>query len=102
MVGACATLLKPGGSVYFSTINRNIKSAFFAILGAEYLLRLLPIGTHQHKKFIRPSELAKWTREFELKIKDITGISYNPFTKNFRLVSDQIDVNYMIHAKKPT
>ena len=102
VVGACATLLKSGGSVYFSTINRNLKSALFAILGAEYLLRLLPIGTHQHKKFIRPSELASWARGYELKIEDMTGLSFNPFTKNFRLESSQVDVNYMIHAKKPT
>ena len=102
VVGACATLLKPGGSVYFSTINRNLKSALFAILGAEYLLRLLPIGTHQHKKFIRPSELASWARRYELKIEDMTGLSFNPFTKNFRLESSQVDVNYMIHAKKRT
>ena len=102
VVGACATLLKPGGSVFFSTINRNVKSAIFAILGAEYLLRLLPIGTHQHHKFIRPSELAKWARGFELKIETITGLSFNPFTRNFQLVSDQVDVNYIIHAKKLT
>ena len=102
VVGACATLLKPGGSVYFSTINRNLKSALFAIFGAEYLLRLLPIGTHQHKNFIRPSELASWARGYELKIEDMTGLSFNPFTKNFRLESSQVDVNYMIHAKKLT
>jgi 2-polyprenyl-6-hydroxyphenyl methylase / 3-demethylubiquinone-9 3-methyltransferase len=100
VVSACATLLKPGGSVYFSTINRNLKSYAFAILGAEYLLKLLPKGTHDYDKFIRPSELAQWLRTAGLELQNITGMTYNPITKNYKLNESDLGVNYLLHAKK--
>src|SRR5690606_29982457 len=84
VIQACARLVKPGGQLFFSTINRNPKAYALAILGAEYLLKLLPRGTHDYKKFIRPSELATWLREAELEIIELTGIAYNPITKKFR------------------
>jgi 2-polyprenyl-6-hydroxyphenyl methylase / 3-demethylubiquinone-9 3-methyltransferase len=99
IVSACAKLIKPGGHLFFSTINRNPKSYLFAILGAEYLLRLLPKGTHDYAKFIRPSELSGWIRESELDSLDITGLSYNPLTQHYRL-GDDIDVNYMVATVK--
>ncbi len=95
VVSACARLVKPGGKVIFSTINRNPKAYLFAILGAEYLLRLLPKGTHDYAKFIRPSELDGWIRAAGLQNIDITGLSYNPLTQVYRLGED-VDVNYMI------
>lgn len=97
VVEACARLVKPGGHVFFSTINRNPKSYLFAIIGAEYVLRLLPKGTHDYSKFIRPSELAAWTRRAGLKAREIIGMTYNPFTQTYSLGSD-ISVNYLIHA----
>jgi 2-polyprenyl-6-hydroxyphenyl methylase/3-demethylubiquinone-9 3-methyltransferase len=100
VVAACAQLVKPGGDVYFSTINRNPKAYAFAILGAEYILRLLPKGTHEYSKFIRPAELAKWLRQSGLELQDITGMTYNPLTQNYKLNPSDVSVNYLLHAKK--
>ena len=100
VVNACAKLVKPGGDVYFSTINRNPKAYAFAILGAEYMLRLLPKGTHEYSKFIRPAELAKWMRESKLELQDTTGMTYNPLTKSYKLNPNDVSVNYLLHAKK--
>jgi 2-polyprenyl-6-hydroxyphenyl methylase/3-demethylubiquinone-9 3-methyltransferase len=101
VVRACATLARPGGCVVFSTINRNPKSYLFAIVGAEYLLHLLPKGTHDYSRFIRPSELGRWIREAGLEMQDITGMTYNPFTKSYRLDPDDVDVNYLVSSRKP-
>ncbi|MCP4408280.1 MAG: bifunctional 2-polyprenyl-6-hydroxyphenol methylase/3-demethylubiquinol 3-O-methyltransferase UbiG [Gammaproteobacteria bacterium] len=98
-VSSCATMLKPEGQLFFSTLNRNPKSFLFAILGAEYLLRLLPKGTHEYAKFIRPSELSRWIRQVDLEVRDITGLIYNPITHHYRL-DDDTDVNYLLHARK--
>lgn len=100
VIQACADLVKPNGDVYFSTINRNPKAYAFAILGAEYLLKLLPKGTHEYSKFIRPSELAHWLREAGLELQNISGMTYNPITKNYKLDPHDVSVNYLIHAKK--
>lgn len=94
VVAACAKLLKPGGSVFYSTINRTAKSYVMAILGAEYILRLLPRGTHDHKNFIRPSELDLWARQSGLNLKHSTGMHYNPVSEQFWLAPGQ-DVNYI-------
>jgi 2-polyprenyl-6-hydroxyphenyl methylase/3-demethylubiquinone-9 3-methyltransferase len=99
VIAACARLVKPGGQVFFSTINRNPKSFLFAIVGAEYMLRLLPRGTHEYKKFIRPSELAGWCRDAGLQVRDTTGMTYNPLTEVYRLGRD-VDVNYLMYAVK--
>lgn len=96
VIQACKTLVKPGGSVFFSTINRNPKAYAFAILGAEYVLNMLPKGTHDYDKFIRPSELDEWARHAGLELQDIIGMSYNPFTKAYKLGHD-VNVNYMTH-----
>jgi len=93
---AISALVKPGGSVFISTLNRNFKAFAVAILGAEYLLRMLPRGTHDYRKFIRPSELARWARQCDLELIDLSGITYNPLTQSFRL-SDDTDVNYLAH-----
>lgn len=100
VIKACARLVKPGGHVYFSTINRNPKAYAMAILGAEYFLRLLPKGTHDYEKFIKPSELGQWTRDAELSLSDMTGMTYNPLTKHYRLNPDDVDVNYLVHTQK--
>jgi 2-polyprenyl-6-hydroxyphenyl methylase/3-demethylubiquinone-9 3-methyltransferase len=100
VVRACATLVKPGGDIYFSTLNRNPKAYALAILGAEYILRLLPRGTHDYAKFIRPSELALWLRESGLELQNIVGMTYNPITKNYKLNPNDVSVNYLVHAKK--
>ena len=100
IIQACHDLVKPGGSVYFSTINRNPKAYAMAIVGAEYIMKMLPRGTHDYSKFIRPSELDRWARAAELKLVDIAGISYNPFTRMFRQSQD-VDVNYMSHYRRP-
>lgn len=100
VIKACAKLCKPGGDVYFSTINRNPKAYAFAVLGAEYLLKMLPKGTHEYSKFIRPSELSNWIRRAELDLQDMTGLTYNPLTKNYKLKQGDVDVNYMVHTKK--
>ena len=99
-VRACARLVKPGGWVVFSTINRNAKSFLFAIVGAEYVLRLLPRGTHEYAKFITPSELAAHCRAAGLATADITGLTYNPITRAFALGSDA-GVNYFLAARRP-
>ncbi|WP_022961929.1 bifunctional 2-polyprenyl-6-hydroxyphenol methylase/3-demethylubiquinol 3-O-methyltransferase UbiG [Halopseudomonas pelagia] len=99
VIRACATLVKPGGEVFFSTINRNPKSFVFAIVGAEYVLRLLPRGTHEFAKFIKPAELGRWSRDAGLDMQDIIGLTYNPLTKVYKLESD-VDVNYMIHTRR--
>ncbi|MGB2115639.1 MAG: bifunctional 2-polyprenyl-6-hydroxyphenol methylase/3-demethylubiquinol 3-O-methyltransferase UbiG [Porticoccaceae bacterium] len=100
VVNACAKMVKPGGTVFFSTINRNPKAFLFAIVGAEYLLRMLPRGTHEYGKFIRPSELANWSRDAGLQINQMTGLLYNPLTKNYKLSPSDVDVNYMISTQK--
>jgi 2-polyprenyl-6-hydroxyphenyl methylase/3-demethylubiquinone-9 3-methyltransferase len=97
VISACRRLLKPNGHLFLSTINRNPKAYLFAILGGEYLLKLLPAGTHDYRKFIKPSELAKAIRAENLCLKDITGMTYNPLTKVYRLGPDT-DVNYLLHA----
>lgn len=97
VIAACAALVKPGGQVFFSTINRNPKSYLFAIVGAEYLLRLLPRGTHDFAKFIRPSELEDWSRNAGLELRELTGMSYNPFSKQYSLGRD-LDVNYLAYC----
>jgi 2-polyprenyl-6-hydroxyphenyl methylase/3-demethylubiquinone-9 3-methyltransferase len=94
-VTACAKLVRPGGWVFFSTLNRNPKSYLFAIIGAEYVLGLLPKGTHQFARFIRPSELSAWARRADLDIKDLTGMSYDPFTRSYCLGRD-VTVNYLL------
>jgi len=99
-VAACASLLKPGGNAFFATLNRNPRSYLFAIIGAEYVLRLLPRGTHDYARFIKPSELAAMCRTAGLTVSQITGMSYNPFTKVYSLGSN-VDVNYILHATKP-
>jgi 2-polyprenyl-6-hydroxyphenyl methylase / 3-demethylubiquinone-9 3-methyltransferase len=99
-VTACAQLLKPGGYAFFSTINRNLKSYLLAVVGAEYVLRLLPRGTHDYARFIKPSELAALTRSAGLQITAIIGMNYNPLTRVYSLGGDT-DVNYMIYATKP-
>ena len=96
-VAACATLVKPGGSVYFSTINRNPKSWLFAIVGAEYVLNLLPKGTHDYEKFIKPSELHSWCRKSRLTMQDLIGMHYNPISKHYWLAPG-LDVNYIAHT----
>jgi 2-polyprenyl-6-hydroxyphenyl methylase/3-demethylubiquinone-9 3-methyltransferase len=101
VVAACAALTKPGGDLYFSTINRNPKSYLFSIIGAEYLLQLLPKGTHNYDKFIKPSELASWLRSADLALQDITGLTYNPLSKHYRLDRKDVSVNYLVHVKKP-
>lgn len=100
VIRACADLCKPGGHVYFSTINRNPKSWLFAVVGAEYILNMLPPGTHDYAQFIRPSELSRWLREAHLELLDVTGMSYNPLTKRYWLGRD-VDVNYLVSARKP-
>lgn len=99
VVRACAELAKPGGWVFFSTINRNPKSFLFAIVGAEYVLRLLPRGTHEYARFIRPSELTRHCREAGLTIEDLTGMTYNPFSRTYAL-GRNVDVNYLLACRK--
>ena len=99
VIEACSKLVKPQGQVFFSTINRNPKSYFFAIVGAEYVLNLLPKGTHNYEKFIRPSEIDGWARNFNLSISSIIGMTYNPLTKKYKL-GDDVSVNYMTHYEK--
>ena len=99
IIEACSKLVKSNGRVFFSTINRNPKSYFFAIVGAEYVLNLLPKGTHNYEKFIRPSEIDGWARNFNLSISSIIGMTYNPLTKKYKL-GDDVSVNYMTQYKK--
>ncbi|HQC29141.1 MAG TPA: bifunctional 2-polyprenyl-6-hydroxyphenol methylase/3-demethylubiquinol 3-O-methyltransferase UbiG [Methylotenera sp.] len=99
IVAACAALVKPGGSVFFSTINRNPKSYLYAVIGAEYVLNMLPKGTHDYAKFIKPSELARMIRASGLDVLSTAGMSYNPITQVYAL-SDDVSVNYLVHAVK--
>jgi 2-polyprenyl-6-hydroxyphenyl methylase/3-demethylubiquinone-9 3-methyltransferase len=99
-VAALAALAKPGGTVIVSTLNRNPLAFAVAIVGAEYIARVLPRGTHEYSKFIRPSELARWGRKAGLELRDLTGISYNPITRSFRLAPNT-DVNYLAHFSRP-
>ena len=99
IVNACARLVKPEGHVFFSTINRNPKSYLFAVIGAEYILNLLPKGTHDYAKFIRPSELDNWMRNSNLSTQEIVGMSYNPISQHYWLGSD-VTVNYLVHSTK--
>jgi len=101
VVRACAAMTKPGGTLFFSTINRNPKSYLLAIIGVEYVLRMLPKGTHEYGKFIRPAELGQWIREAGLELDQMTGLTYNPLTKIYRLNETDVDVNYMICVRKP-
>ena len=101
VVNACAKLIKPGGHVFFSTINRNFKAYVFAVLGAEYILNMLPKGTHDYAKFIKPSELASWVRQSDLSLEGQAGMSYNPITQRYWL-NDDVSVNYLLHTMKPT
>jgi 2-polyprenyl-6-hydroxyphenyl methylase/3-demethylubiquinone-9 3-methyltransferase len=98
-VRACSALVKPGGWVFFSTINRNPKAYLYAVIGAEYILRLLPRGTHDYSKFIKPSQLAAMCRSASLIVSGIVGMTYNPLTRIYSLGSDT-DVNYILHAQK--
>lgn len=100
VVRACATLVKPGGWVFFSTINRNPKAFLFAIVGAEHVLQLLPKGTHAYARFIRPSELAQWCRNEGLELAESKGMEYNPITRRYRLSGDT-SVNYLMACRKP-
>jgi 2-polyprenyl-6-hydroxyphenyl methylase/3-demethylubiquinone-9 3-methyltransferase len=100
VISACARLVKPGGQLFFSTINRNPKSYLFAVIGAEHLLRMLPKGTHDYDKFIKPSELAACLRKAQLEMHNISGMTFNPITKNYRIGKD-VDVNYLVHASRP-
>jgi 2-polyprenyl-6-hydroxyphenyl methylase/3-demethylubiquinone-9 3-methyltransferase len=99
IVAACAKLVKPGGQVFFSTINRNPKAYLLAVIGAEYVLNMLPRGTHDYTKFIKPSELASWMRLADLSLNHQIGMSYNPITQHYWL-GDDVSVNYMMHTVK--
>ncbi|MEA3274828.1 MAG: bifunctional 2-polyprenyl-6-hydroxyphenol methylase/3-demethylubiquinol 3-O-methyltransferase UbiG [Pseudomonadota bacterium] len=99
VVRACSRLVRPGGHVFFSTLNRNLKSYLLAVIGAEYILRMLPRGTHDYARFIRPSELDGWARGARLRTIDITGMTYNPLTASYRLTKDDVDVNYMVTCR---
>lgn len=101
IIKSCADLVKPGGSVYFSTINKNLKSFLYAIVGAEHLLKLLPIGTHEYSKFIKPSEIDTWARDSMLELNDSVGLAYNPIFEKYSLTKN-LDVNYMMHFTKPS
>jgi 2-polyprenyl-6-hydroxyphenyl methylase/3-demethylubiquinone-9 3-methyltransferase len=100
IVQACAQLVKPGGHLFFSTINRNPKAYLFAILGAEYVLKLLPTGTHDYAKFIKPSELSAWARQYGLAGGELIGMGYNPLSKRYFLQKN-VDVNYLAHFTRP-
>ena len=100
VVKACAKLVKPGGWVFFSTLNRNPKSFLFAVVGAEYILNLLPKGTHEYARMIKPSELANWVRAQGLDVMHMKGMTYNPFTRNYAMGSDT-DVNYLMATQMP-
>ncbi len=101
VIAACANLASSGGNLYFSTINRNPKAFLFAIVGAEHILKLLPAGTHDYDKFIKPSEMAGWIRDAGLILEGMTGLTYNPITRNYRLNPADVSVNYMVRAIKP-
>ncbi len=99
VIEACARLVKPGGHVFFSTINRNPKAYLFAVIGAEYVLNMLPRGTHEYEKFIKPSELSSWARRSGLTVSGLKGMSYSPLSKRYWL-GDDVSVNYIVHAVK--
>lgn len=101
VIAACHELVRPGGHVFFSTINRNAKAFMLAIVGAEYVLRMLPRGTHEYAKFVRPAELESWSRKSGLELKSITGMQFNPLTGRYSLGED-VDVNYMMHFVRPS
>jgi 2-polyprenyl-6-hydroxyphenyl methylase/3-demethylubiquinone-9 3-methyltransferase len=100
-VAACAALARAGGHLFFSTINRNPKSYLFAVIGAEYVLKLLPKGTHEYARFLKPAELARMCRDAGLEVRETTGLIYNPATRIYSLKSGDTDVNYLLHAVKP-
>ena len=102
VVRACMALVKPGGQVFFSTLNRNPKAYALAVLGAEYLLRMLPRGTHDYRRFIRPSELAAWCREAGLEVREQSGLVYHPLTRRYSLSSSDVSVNYLMHCRRET
>ncbi|MEQ6917493.1 bifunctional 2-polyprenyl-6-hydroxyphenol methylase/3-demethylubiquinol 3-O-methyltransferase UbiG [Halomonas aquatica] len=102
VVRACASLVKPGGQVFFSTLNRNPKAYALAVLGAEYLLRMLPRGTHDYSRFIRPSELAGWCREAGLELCEQNGLAYHPLTRRYSLSTSDVSVNYLMHCRRET
>ncbi len=99
VIAACSKLVKPEGHVFFTTINRNPKSYLFAIVGAEYIMNILPKGTHEYSKFIKPSELENWARAADLQLRELTGMSYNILTKKYSLGND-VAVNYLMHTQK--
>jgi 2-polyprenyl-6-hydroxyphenyl methylase/3-demethylubiquinone-9 3-methyltransferase len=99
VIAACAKLVKPGGHVFFSTINRNPKAYLFAVIGAEYVLNMLPKGTHEYEKFIKPSELSAWARLSGLTVSALKGMTYNPLSKHYWL-GDDVSVNYIVHTTK--
>ena len=101
VIRACGQLVKPGGHVFFSTINRTTKAYLMAVVGAEYVLQWLPKGTHDYKKFIRPSELAAWSRHSGLRVCELVGMVYNPFRQSFKTVAGDVDVNYIMYLQKP-
>jgi 2-polyprenyl-6-hydroxyphenyl methylase/3-demethylubiquinone-9 3-methyltransferase len=101
VIAACGRLVKPGGLVFLSTINRNPKAYLYAVVGAEYVLGMLPKGTHDYAKFIRPSELGTWLRAAGLDLEDMTGLTYNPLTGVYALEADDVSVNYMACARRP-
>lgn len=101
VIRACASMLKPGGHAFFSTINRTPKAYALTVLGAEYVLKWLPKGTHEYKKFIRPSELARWIRAAGLQVSDVSGITYNPISRKFSINPRDVDANYIVHCYKP-
>lgn len=101
VIAACMRLVKPGGDLYFSTISRNPKAWLFAVVGAEHVLNLLPKGTHEYARFIKPSEMAAWLRDCGLQLIEMTGLVYNPITRRYRLQADDVSVNYMVHAQRP-
>jgi 2-polyprenyl-6-hydroxyphenyl methylase/3-demethylubiquinone-9 3-methyltransferase len=97
IIHTCSKLLKPGGKIFFSTINKNLKAFLFAIIGAEYILNLLPKGTHEYKKFIKPSQLQTWASLNNLSFDSIIGMTYNPITQKYKLSQDT-SVNYIVQA----
>lgn len=99
IIAACAQMVKPNGKVFFSTLNKTLKAYLFAIVGAEKLLKIVPEGTHEHEKFIKPSQLIGWAEAAGLKVKGITGLHYNPISKTYTL-GNNVDVNYIIHCEK--
>ncbi|ERS83930.1 bifunctional 2-polyprenyl-6-hydroxyphenol methylase/3-demethylubiquinol 3-O-methyltransferase UbiG [Halomonas sp. PBN3] len=100
VVRACARLVKPGGQVFFSTLNRNPKALALGVVAAEYLLRLVPRGTHDYKRFIRPAELAGWCRQAGLAVREQSGLVYNPLTRRYRLHPTDVSVNYLMHCRR--